>query len=113
MASLPTIDASSWLLSTTRGGVSGSATIEDSKVSPLTRIEDDAVITNSEIGDNVTIEAGARVYGSRLSNTIVGAGAEISGSQHRFTVRFLEWSTIDSRAVQTGHDVPFQLSICQ
>ena len=37
---------------------------------------------------------------------------EISGSQHRFTVRFLEWSTIDRRAVQTGHDVPFQLSIC-
>ena len=37
---------------------------------------------------------------------------EISGSQHRFTVRFLEWSTIDSRAVQTGHDVPFLLSIC-
>jgi cell division protein ZapD len=37
---------------------------------------------------------------------------EISGSQHRFTVRFLEWSTIDSRALQTGHDVPFQLSIC-
>ncbi|MDH3428769.1 MAG: cell division protein ZapD [Gammaproteobacteria bacterium] len=37
---------------------------------------------------------------------------EISGSQHRFTVRFLEWSTIDSRAVQTGHDVSFQLSIC-
>ena len=37
---------------------------------------------------------------------------EISGSQHRFTVRFLEWSTIDKRAVQTGHDVPFQLSIC-
>ena len=37
---------------------------------------------------------------------------EISGSQHRFTVRFLEWSTIDSRAVQTGHDVAFQLSIC-
>jgi cell division protein ZapD len=37
---------------------------------------------------------------------------EISGNQHRFTVRFLEWSTIDSRAVQTGHDVPFQLSIC-
>ncbi|MDJ0939848.1 MAG: cell division protein ZapD [Woeseiaceae bacterium] len=37
---------------------------------------------------------------------------EISGSQHRFTVRFLEWSSIDSRAVQTGHDVPFLLSIC-
>lgn len=37
---------------------------------------------------------------------------EISGSPHRFTVRFLEWSTIDSRAVQTGHDVSFHLSIC-
>jgi cell division protein ZapD len=37
---------------------------------------------------------------------------EISGSQHRFTIRFLEWSTISRRAVQTGHDVPFQLSIC-
>jgi cell division protein ZapD len=37
---------------------------------------------------------------------------EISGSQHRFTVRFLEWSSIDSRAVQTGRDVPFQLAIC-
>ena len=37
---------------------------------------------------------------------------EISGSQRRFTVRFLEWSAVDSRAVQTGHDVSFQLSIC-
>jgi cell division protein ZapD len=37
---------------------------------------------------------------------------EISGSQHRFTIRFLEWSTIESRAVQTGHDVSFQLAIC-
>jgi len=37
---------------------------------------------------------------------------EISGSQHRFTVRFLEWSTIESRAVQTGDDIAFQLSIC-
>jgi cell division protein ZapD len=37
---------------------------------------------------------------------------EISGSQHRFTVRFLEWSSINNRAVQTGHDVPFQISVC-
>ncbi len=37
---------------------------------------------------------------------------EISGSQHRFTIRFLEWSSIESRAVQTGHDVKFQLSVC-
>jgi cell division protein ZapD len=37
---------------------------------------------------------------------------EISGSQHRFTVRFLEWSTIASRAVQTGRDIEFRISIC-
>ncbi len=37
---------------------------------------------------------------------------EISGSQHRFTVRFLEWSTVERRAVQTAHNVPFQLSVC-
>ncbi len=37
---------------------------------------------------------------------------EISGSQHRFTVRFLEWSSIGSRAMQTGRDVRFHLSIC-
>ena len=37
---------------------------------------------------------------------------EISGSQHRFTVRFLEWSTIESRAVQTNRDVAFQLGVC-
>ena len=52
----------------------------------------------------------------RLLRVSIASGSslfpEISGSQHRFTVRFLEWSTIDSRAVQTGHDVPFQLSIC-
>lgn len=37
---------------------------------------------------------------------------EISGSQHRFTVRFLEWSTTDCRSVQTSCDVPFQLTVC-
>lgn len=37
---------------------------------------------------------------------------EISGSHYRFTVRFLEWSTIERRAVQTAHDVGFRISIC-
>ncbi len=52
----------------------------------------------------------------RLLRVILGSNSdlypEISGSQHRFTVRFLEWSSIESRAVQTGHDVAFQLAIC-
>lgn len=37
---------------------------------------------------------------------------EISGSHHRFTIRFLEWSTVERRAIQTGHDVSFRLCIC-
>ncbi len=50
-----------------------------------------------------------------LRVSIVGKNSlfpEISGSQHRFTIRFLDWSTIECRAVQTKQDVPFQLSIC-
>lgn len=37
---------------------------------------------------------------------------EISGSQRRFTVRFLEWSSIASRAVQTNQDVSFLIAVC-
>ena len=52
----------------------------------------------------------------QLLRVILPAGSslypEISGSQHRFTVRFLEWSTIDSRATQTNRDVSFGLAIC-
>lgn len=48
----------------------------------------------------VTLREGSQLY------------PEISGSQHRFTVRFLEWSTIDKRAVQTNDDVDFRISIC-
>jgi len=52
----------------------------------------------------------------RLLRVSLAAGSplfpEISGSQHRFTVRFLKWSTVESRAVQTTEPVPFQLSIC-
>ncbi|MEE4162303.1 MAG: cell division protein ZapD [Woeseiaceae bacterium] len=52
----------------------------------------------------------------RLLRIGINAGStlfpEISGSQHRFTVRFLEWQTVEARAVQTTDDVRFQLSIC-
>ena len=37
---------------------------------------------------------------------------EISGNQHRFTVRFLEWCDINQRAIQTHDDVSFKISIC-
>jgi cell division protein ZapD len=37
---------------------------------------------------------------------------EISGNQQRFTIRFLEWSTTDNRAMQSAKDVRFKISIC-
>jgi len=37
---------------------------------------------------------------------------EISGSQHRFTIRFMNWSNVEERAKQTTEDVPFTLTIC-
>ncbi len=37
---------------------------------------------------------------------------EISGSHHRFTVRFMQWSDVRNRAVQTSEDIPFMLTIC-
>ena len=38
--------------------------------------------------------------------------AEISGGQHRFTVRFLRFNDITARPVQAAEDVPFLLSLC-
>jgi Uncharacterized protein conserved in bacteria len=37
---------------------------------------------------------------------------EISGGKHRFTVRFLEQPCLEMRAVQTAHEVDFELARC-
>jgi cell division protein ZapD len=37
---------------------------------------------------------------------------EISGSHHRFTMRFMQWSDSQSRPVQTTRDVRFWLTVC-
>ena len=37
---------------------------------------------------------------------------EISGSRHRFTIRFMEWSNSEERARQTTEDIGFNLTIC-
>ncbi len=41
-----------------------------------------------------------------------GIYPEISASQHRFSVRFMHWSDISSRAVQVDEDVSFELQLC-
>ena len=37
---------------------------------------------------------------------------EISGSQHRFSVRFMTWNSGDPRPVQTTDDIEFALTVC-
>jgi cell division protein ZapD len=41
-----------------------------------------------------------------------GMFPEISGNQHRFTIRFLSWKTVDKRPSQTSEDVSFVLGVC-
>lgn len=37
---------------------------------------------------------------------------EISGSQHRCSIRFLKWQGVTTRPIQAEHDVPFLLTTC-
>ena len=74
------------LLRRSRGGTQPGASVEDSLVSPVARIEEGAVVTSSRIGANVTVEAGARVRESELENAIVGAGAVVEGSRLRDSI---------------------------
>jgi cell division protein ZapD len=37
---------------------------------------------------------------------------EISGSHHRFTIRFMQWPDVRDRATQTTRDIRFKLTIC-
>lgn len=71
----------------------------------------DKVAINGMYQHRMRKDLGCRLLRVTLADT-TPLYPEISGSQHRFTVRFLEWSAIDRRAVQTGHDVSFQISIC-
>ncbi len=63
------------LLERGRAGVDNAAQLQESDLSPMARIEEGAAVTASRIGDNVTVEAGAKVRDSDLQDTIVGAGA--------------------------------------
>lgn len=45
-------------------------------------------------------------------NPVENCFPEISGSQHRFTIRFMEWSEDNTKASQVARDIPFQLALC-
>jgi cell division protein ZapD len=57
-----------------------------------------------------------RSVGCQLVRIALPAGSdiypEISGGQHRFTVRFLTWSGPEQRAVQVDREVEFDLTCC-
>lgn len=73
------LEANRHLVAGGRGGVAPTARVEGSVVSPVARIEDGASVTGCRIGDNVTVEAGARVSDSELRDAIVGGGATVAG----------------------------------
>ena len=71
------IDTNRHLLQTGRGVIADDASIGDSTQEGAVRIEAGATVERSQIGPNVTLEAGARVVNSTLRDCIVGAGAVI------------------------------------
>lgn len=83
------------LLAHGRGGVAPAAAVSESDVSPLARIEEEAVVVRSRIGGNTTVERGARVEDADLEDAIVGAGAVVDGSR-------LRRSIVGERAVVRG-----------
>ena len=80
------LDTNRHLVSTTRGGVSESASVQESEVAAQTRIEAGAEVHRSRVGPNVTIEVGAVVEDSDLENVIVGSGARIRGARLRDSI---------------------------
>jgi cell division protein ZapD len=57
-----------------------------------------------------------RSSGCQLVRIAIAAGAdfypEISGGQHRFTVRFLNWCGPEKRPAQVSEDIEFELTCC-
>ena len=65
------------------------------------------------IGQKITLDTAAPCHLIRVMLADDAACyPEISGSKHRFTVRFLELPDLDARPAQTRDDVPFRLVCC-
>jgi glucose-1-phosphate thymidylyltransferase len=75
------LDTNRHLLETTRGGVAQGATLDSTVLGEPVRIEEDAVLSGSRVGPNVTVERGARIVNSSLRDCIIGPGAVVEGSE--------------------------------
>lgn len=89
------IETNAHLLGTSRGGVDGSATVEDAEIVEPVRIEAGAVVKGGRIGPNVTVEAGAKLLGCTLKDTLVGRETTLEAVT-------LEHSLIGDRAHVAG-----------
>ena len=83
------------LLESGRATVSPTACLTGCSIADPVRVEDDVVVEASVLGPNVTLERGARVVDSSLSDTIVGRGARVKGAR-------LEGSLIGAGATVLG-----------
>lgn len=81
------LETNGHLLETARAFQSSSARVDgESELHDAVRIEDEVVVEGSHIGAHVTLEQGARVVNSTLSNCIVGRGAEVRDSTLRDSI---------------------------
>ena len=64
-----------------RGGARGPTNATSSTIVDPVYIEDNVVITNSTVGPNVSVQAGAVIERSTLRDTIVGSNSKISDSE--------------------------------
>jgi|TARA_B100001250_G_scaffold72479_1_gene58889 cell division protein ZapD len=81
------------------------------------------LIRNSNVSNNETAKDGMFLYELSKDNNIimitisinknVNYYPEISAGKHRFTVRFIEWVSINEHTSQVTNDVNFDLSLCQ
>ena len=83
------------LLEAGGAAVSPTARLSECSLKEPVLVGEDVAAEGSVIGPNVTLERGARVVGSRLTNTIVGAGACVEGAS-------LDGSLVGAEAVVRG-----------
>ena len=72
------LETNEHLLETGRGGVDDGATVEGAEIVEPVRIEAGATVRGGRIGPNVTLEAGATAVDSRLEHVVVGPGAMLT-----------------------------------
>jgi glucose-1-phosphate thymidylyltransferase len=71
------LETNGHLVATRRGGVDPQATVEDAEIVQPVRIEADVVVRGGSVGPHVTLEKGARLFESRVQNSVVGESAAL------------------------------------